>query len=70
MIRYDFECISCVTVFEREFARPTEAPSSMACPFCGKTARRKLSTGVGCIFKGNGFYCNDYRKPEVPKDAT
>ncbi len=31
------------------------------CPKCRKdTLKRKIGTGAGIIFKGAGFYCNDY----------
>ena len=31
------------------------------CPKCKKDAlKRKIGTGAGIIFKGAGFYCNDY----------
>jgi putative FmdB family regulatory protein len=30
------------------------------CPICGGHAERKISGGTGLIFKGSGFYVNDY----------
>lgn len=32
------------------------------CPECGKAVKRLISSGVGIIFKGSGFYATDYRK--------
>lgn len=32
------------------------------CPECGKQATRKISGGVGLVFKGTGFYITDYGK--------
>jgi len=38
------------------------------CPECKKdTAKRLISTGVGIIFKGSGFYATDYKKPSQTK---
>lgn len=33
------------------------------CPKCGKDkAKRLISAGGGLIFKGSGFYANDYKR--------
>jgi predicted nucleic acid-binding Zn ribbon protein len=31
------------------------------CVKCGKDVRRLISSGAGIIFKGSGFYVNDYK---------
>ena len=37
------------------------------CPSCGCDALRRLvGPGAGLIFKGEGFYATDYKKPVVP----
>ena len=32
------------------------------CPTCGKMAERQISGGAGLVFKGSGFYINDYKR--------
>ncbi len=63
MPTYEYECLACEATFER--FQPMSAPPVRTCPECGKRrARRKISGGGGLLFKGSGFYINDYRKPE------
>lgn len=39
------------------------------CPECKKRKLERLITGkAGVVFKGSGFYENDYKKKEIPKD--
>ena len=41
------------------------------CPVCGGRATRKISGGTGMIFKGSGFYVNDYgRKGKGDKQGS
>jgi putative FmdB family regulatory protein len=46
------------------------------CPVCGKPAQRQISGGAGLVFKGSGFYVNDYKRagetkePKEPKEAN
>ena len=59
MPRYDYECIDCDHVFEVKQSFDDESISS--CPNCdGKT--RRLIHSVPVVFKGSGFYVNDYGK--------
>ncbi len=60
---YDYRCDHCGHVFSavRSF---TEGPLA-ACPNCGKTPRRLLSTPA-IVFKGSGWYKTDSRAK--PKD--
>jgi putative FmdB family regulatory protein len=38
------------------------------CPTCGKPATRQISGGAGLVFKGSGFYINDYKRAGEKKD--
>ncbi len=40
------------------------------CPACGGELVRLLSGGGGVIYKGEGFYVNDYKKKELPKASS
>jgi putative FmdB family regulatory protein len=59
MPTYEYECEN-GHVFE-EFQSIVAEPLSV-CPICGGKARRKISGGTGLIFKGSGFYVNDYAR--------
>ena len=58
MPTYEYECPNghkhevweFITKFKRE----------LPCPECGETARLLIGPGGGFIFKGPGFYVNDY----------
>jgi len=59
MPTYEYECSKCSHTFEL-FQRISEKPVHK-CPACGKSsARRLLGIGAAVIFKGSGFYVNDY----------
>lgn len=60
MPTYDYKCSSCKNEFE-EFQSMTAEPRAK-CPKCGKKSKRMFSPGTGIIFKGTGFYVNDYKK--------
>ena len=57
---YEYKCTSCEFVFE-EF-QSFDADVKMPCPKCKKNANRIISSGIGIVFKGSGFYVNDYKK--------
>ncbi len=78
MPRYDYECIDCDHVFEVKQSFDDESISS--CPNCDGETRRLIHS-VPVVFKGSGFYVNDYGKgkagsssstsePTKPKDAS
>jgi putative FmdB family regulatory protein len=68
MPTYEYECTSCGYKFE-SFQKITDQPLA-SCPKCDKPLRRLISSGVGIIFKGSGFYATDYRKkPAKDKGA-
>lgn len=61
MPTYEYKCDECGYRFEK-FQRMTDARLT-ECPQCQGAVRRLIGAGAGIIFKGNGFYCTDYRKP-------
>lgn len=60
MPTYEYECTACSHTFE-VFQKISDK-ALQACPKCAKKVRRLISSGVGIIFKGSGFYATDYRK--------
>jgi len=71
MPTYEYICRDCNYEFE-EFQSITAEPISI-CPKCKGKVKKKISAGGGLIFKGSGFYINDYKKKAVPpaeKPAT
>ena len=58
---YEYVCKNCGYEFEN-FQSISSEPIKV-CPKCGhESVQRKVSGGVGLIFKGSGFYCTDYTK--------
>jgi len=62
MPTYDYRCPKCGNEFEA-FQLIT-ALSHANCPICGEPAKRMISTGIGVIFKGSGFYQTDYKQKD------
>jgi len=68
MPTYDYQCDACGHRFEQ--FQSIIANPLRRCPHCGKLKlKRLLSTGVGVIFKGSGFYETDYRSDSYKKAA-
>ena len=59
MPTYDYKCEDCGHTFE-EFQKMKDTPIKK-CPKCGGSVKRMIGTGGGIIFKGSGFYVNDYQ---------
>ena len=57
--RYDYECDTCHHVFELKQSFDSEPVAT--CPQCENSARRKFHS-VPVVFKGSGWYVNDYGK--------
>ncbi len=58
---YEYECTKC----KRKFTaiQGIEEKKLKYCKRCdSNTLQRLVSSGVGAVFKGSGFYCNDYGK--------
>lgn len=58
MAVYEYEC-ELDGLFEKVFQMGAQPPV-IKCPICHGNANRSFS-GVGVIFKGNGFYKTDNR---------
>ena len=56
---YDYQCTECKHLFELK--QGFDADTVTECPNCGNIAERKISL-VPVIFKGSGWYVNDYGK--------
>ena len=66
MPTYDYKCESCGFEFE-SFHKVSELRDDgmdEECPKCKSPCKRQISGGTGIIFKGPGFYCNDYPNPD------
>ena len=66
MPRYDYECQTCHHVFEIKQSFSSEPVAE--CPRCGNVSRRVIHA-VPIVFKGSGFYVNDYGKGKSPTSA-
>ena len=56
---YDYHCPPCHASATMRFV-PVDHPVPR-CPVCGETMTLVLHP-AGLVFKGEGFYCNDYPK--------
>ena len=69
MPTYEYECEGCGKTCE--FFQAMSDEPEKTCPSCGKDElRRLISGGAGVIFKGSGFYVNDYKRKEVKLPDT
>ncbi len=59
MPRYDYVCQSCEHIFELK--QGFDAEPVATCPRCEGASRRKIYAPP-VVFKGSGFYVNDYGK--------
>ena len=57
---YEYLCEGCDHKFE--IMQKVTARKKRKCPQCGKPHLRRLFGVPGLIFKGSGFYVNDYPK--------
>ena len=61
MPTYEYICLKCGKTFE-VFQSMKDAPLK-TCTFCKNgRVKRLVGRGAGIIFKGSGFYENDYRR--------
>ncbi len=60
MPTYEYQCFDCGEKVEY-FQSMQESPIT-ECPTCHGKLGRLVSGGTGLIFKGSGFYINDYKK--------
>lgn len=59
MPTYEYKCDSCGHRFDA-FQSIKDEPLK-ECVKCGREVRRLIGSGAGIIFKGSGFYVNDYK---------
>lgn len=77
MPTYEYRCPN-GHEFEKFFRTISSATTENACPTCGLSGVRQMSSGAGLMFKGSGFYLTDYGKnahankgpAPKPADAT
>ncbi len=60
MPNYTYKCTVCGYEFNKIQSFSSEPLEK--CPKCNKKVIRIISGGTGVIFKGSGFYENDYKK--------
>src|SRR2546423_11565077 len=60
MPTYEYKCPA-GHGFEK-FYSTMNSSRRVKCPTCGKMAERQISGGAGLVFKGSGFYINDYKR--------
>jgi|AntAceMinimDraft_16_1070373.scaffolds.fasta_scaffold32257_5 putative FmdB family regulatory protein len=60
MPTYEYECRDCGYTFEK--FQQMSAKHLKKCPRCEGELKRLIGTGAGIIFKGSGFYENDYKR--------
>lgn len=63
MPSYDFCCEGCGKC-ETLFFSMADVPSAIACS-CGGALTQKISGGVGTVFKGDSFTCNEYGRGDM-----
>jgi putative FmdB family regulatory protein len=55
---YDYRCEKC-GAFEQ--FQSIKEDALKVCPKCGSKVERQISSNVGFVLKGSGFYQNDYK---------
>jgi len=60
MPTYEYQCLKCEKKFDQ--VQKITAGALKKCIYCGGKCERLISTGTGFIFKGSGFYVNDYKR--------
>lgn len=68
MPTYHYQCDTCSHEFDR--FQSITASSKSECPECKGESRRLISGGSGVIYKGSGFYVNDYKSSSAKKSST
>jgi putative FmdB family regulatory protein len=68
MPTYEYECLDCGHNFEA-FQKMSDLPLK-ECQKCKGKVRRMISSGSGLIFKGSGFFVNDYKKTKNPSHSN
>ena len=67
MPTYEYECQKCQHRFD--LFQSIKAAPLKTCPKCKGKVQRLIGGGSGIIFKGSGFYENDYKKKRSSADT-
>ena len=72
MPTYQYLCSLCGQTFETSQSITDDPLSNCLDPVCGGegTLERLIGSGGGFIFKGSGFYANDYKKSPVAAPSS
>ena len=65
---YEYICMQCE--YKVDYFQRINDPLKTECPKCHGSLKRMVTTGVGLIFKGSGFYETDYKKRDQGKDEA
>ncbi|MBF6613201.1 MAG: zinc ribbon domain-containing protein [Chloroflexi bacterium] len=65
---YEYECKHCGNRFDK--LQPITSEPLEECLLCGQGPIRRVFQPVGVIFKGSGWYINDNRQANKPKEAA
>jgi len=68
MPTYDYRCKTCG--HEHERFHGINAKPRVKCPECGAPCKKLMGTGSGVVFKGSGFYENDYKGKQAARDEA
>ena len=68
MPTYEYECDKCKKHFD--IFQNMKDDLIKKCPECGGKFNRLIGGGSGIIFKGSGFYENDYKKKKGMKESS
>ncbi|WP_295156557.1 FmdB family zinc ribbon protein [uncultured Brachyspira sp.] len=68
MPTYEYKCENCGNEFEEFQSITSEAKAD--CPKCGSESKRMISLNSGIIFKGKGFYVNDYKEKNSASSSS
>ena len=69
MPRYDYICENCEGGYTFELKQSFDSDPVADCPICGSLSKRKFSS-VPIVFKGSGWYVNDYGKKSSATSST
>ena len=69
MPRYDYICENCEGGYTFELKQSFDSDPVADCPICGSLSKRKFSL-VPIVFKGSGWYVNDYGKKSSATSST
>ena len=64
---YEYVCDDCEHSFQQQ--RTVTERQTARCPKCKGTGRKVIGA-VGIIFRGSGWHCTDYPKPDDKKTSS